>query len=361
MIRKVLGRLSAVWMAGTSLVTVAMTPASGPASTASGKPATSAADERRAKEAYFRDNPWSPLRGFARYDFRPAVAGAPEPSVVIGSGDGVGLRLDGPGVAPRHMRMSVLPPATQEGIWRFRIERLDPKAEIRIAREDWPPPADVTIIDEDKVVEFGPFALRPYVQGETGILVEFDRRLTEGKSFVPPAWYPVDEAWVFRLPLRRDPKPENLSVLTSLGRRKEYERVGSFEISPPGPAGAGKSGHGKTAGDGKTAAGAGTPAGGQAARTVRVHVYRPLFVTDPGESLTILFTDLTSGKETYGAGRYLDLEPPVDGLYTIDFNRAYNPLCAYTHVYNCPIPPQENALDMAVRAGEKDWPGRAHL
>ena len=88
---------------------------------------------------------------------------------------------------------------------------------------------------------------------------------------------------------------------------------------------------------------------------MRVHVYQPTFVTQPGEALSILFTDRTTGKETYGAGRYLDLEPPQDGLYTVDFNRAYNPFCAYTGVYNCPIPPPENHLPVAIRAGEKTY------
>jgi len=92
---------------------------------------------------------------------------------------------------------------------------------------------------------------------------------------------------------------------------------------------------------------------------LKLQVYEPLFLANGADSLTILFTDATSGRETYGAGRYLDLARPQDGLYSIDFNRAYNPLCAYTHVYNCPIPPRENALSLPVRAGEKTWPGHA--
>ena len=73
------------------------------------------------------------------------------------------------------------------------------------------------------------------------------------------------------------------------------------------------------------------------------------------ELLTILFTDATTGKESYSTGRYLDLDAPVDGLYVIDFNRAYNPYCSYTDVYNCPIPPRENRLGVAIRAGEKRY------
>ena len=55
-----------------------------------------------------------------------------------------------------------------------------------------------------------------------------------------------------------------------------------------------------------------------------------------------------TGKDTYAAGRYLDLFPTQTGLYTIDFNLAYNPACAYSEHYNCPIPPRSNRLAVAV-------------
>jgi uncharacterized protein len=69
--------------------------------------------------------------------------------------------------------------------------------------------------------------------------------------------------------------------------------------------------------------------------------------------LFVPFADLTTGTETYFAGRYLDLHPTATGLYTIDFNRAYNPYCAYNEEYDCPFPPPSNRLQMEVRAGEK--------
>ncbi len=65
------------------------------------------------------------------------------------------------------------------------------------------------------------------------------------------------------------------------------------------------------------------------------------------------FQDATSGKETYGGGRYLDPQESPDGILTVDFNYAYNPYCAYNADWTCPIPPSENRLDVPVRAGEK--------
>ena len=71
------------------------------------------------------------------------------------------------------------------------------------------------------------------------------------------------------------------------------------------------------------------------------------------DRLFVPFVDLTSGTETYPAGRYLDLDRTRTGLYLIDFNRAYNPYCYYNPTYDCPYPPRENRLKVPVRAGEK--------
>jgi uncharacterized protein len=70
-------------------------------------------------------------------------------------------------------------------------------------------------------------------------------------------------------------------------------------------------------------------------------------------SLFVPFADQTTGTETYSAGRYLDLKPTSTGFYVIDFNRAYNPTCAYNPTWECPYPPASNRLKLAVRAGEK--------
>lgn len=69
--------------------------------------------------------------------------------------------------------------------------------------------------------------------------------------------------------------------------------------------------------------------------------------------LFIPFRDQTSATETYGGGRYLDLEIPSEKSVTIDFNQCYNPYCAYSHRYSCPVPPEQNTLDVKIEAGEK--------
>ncbi|MBE3098873.1 MAG: DUF1684 domain-containing protein [Planctomycetes bacterium] len=71
------------------------------------------------------------------------------------------------------------------------------------------------------------------------------------------------------------------------------------------------------------------------------------------DRLFVPFTDLTSGTETYPAGRYLDLLRTPTGIYIIDFNRAYYPYCYYNPAYDCPYPPPENRLTIPIRAGER--------
>jgi uncharacterized protein len=79
-----------------------------------------------------------------------------------------------------------------------------------------------------------------------------------------------------------------------------------------------------------------------------------IFKTPEG-NLFLPFKDLTSNKETYGAGRYLDfgVDDVKNNEILIDFNRAYHPYCAYNHTFTCPVPPSENSLSVAVKAGER--------
>ena len=70
-------------------------------------------------------------------------------------------------------------------------------------------------------------------------------------------------------------------------------------------------------------------------------------------SLFLPFTDQTNGKELYGGGRYMDVEIPLSDAIILDFNKAYNPYCACSDRYSCPIPPQENDLQIPILLGEK--------
>ena len=82
-------------------------------------------------------------------------------------------------------------------------------------------------------------------------------------------------------------------------------------------------------------------------------------VQESPDSLFFIFSDETSGKETYGAARFLYSDPPRGGKVVLDFNRAVNPPCAFTPFATCPLPPKENRLTVRVTAGEKNYRGES--
>lgn len=91
-------------------------------------------------------------------------------------------------------------------------------------------------------------------------------------------------------------------------------------------------------------------------KTQRLTVYQNMALRkqkDYKNYLFIPFRDATSGKESYGGGRYLDVQIPIGKTIILDFNLVYNPYCVYSHRYSCPIPPEENTLTVPIRAGEK--------
>jgi uncharacterized protein (DUF1684 family) len=94
---------------------------------------------------------------------------------------------------------------------------------------------------------------------------------------------------------------------------------------------------------------------------LRLNLYQSqdlIFSKEYKDYLFLPFTDATSGHESYDAGRYIDLQfsDIANNMVCIDFNKAYNPYCAYVSgVFNCPIPPKENHLSVGIRAGEKKF------
>ncbi|WP_254768613.1 DUF1684 domain-containing protein [Salinilacihabitans rarus] len=147
----------------------------------------------------------------------------------------------------------------------------------------------------------------------------------ERDSFDGLDYFEPDERYRFELPLSEHEEKETVVVGTSTGTEREYVRWGEFRFDLDG-------------------------------EELSLQAYKG----DPDEErLWVPFRDATSGEETYGAGRYLDLEPDShrteSGEWLLDFNEAYNPTCAYSDVYECPLPPTENWLDVPVEAGEKRY------
>jgi uncharacterized protein (DUF1684 family) len=142
-------------------------------------------------------------------------------------------------------------------------------------------------------------------------------------EFLPLSYFPPDETYV--APASLAPiEPERaltIEMPTSTGARRLMRRVGTLGFMLKGQ-----------------------PLKLTAFMEANARGTEPLFVP---------FTDLTTGTETYSAGRYIELEPTPTGIYTVDFNRAFNPFCYYNPTYDCPFPPVENRLQLPIRAGER--------
>jgi len=96
--------------------------------------------------------------------------------------------------------------------------------------------------------------------------------------------------------------------------------------------------------------------GGQLVFELEGQTYKLDAIDEGGVRLFITFADATSGKTTYGSGRFIELDKPdANGDTYIDFNRAYNPPCAFTEFATCPLPPPQNRLSIAIPAGEKKY------
>jgi uncharacterized protein (DUF1684 family) len=139
-------------------------------------------------------------------------------------------------------------------------------------------------------------------------------------ELLPLAYFPIDPDYDVPASLEPSDDPTVFEVPTSAGTPRKMRKAGTLVFSLKG-------------------------------QPLRITAFHDL--TTPANHLSVMFSDLTSGTETYAAGRYLDLDQNTTGFYELDFNRAYNPYCYYNASYECPYPPPENRLKIPIRAGER--------
>lgn len=155
---------------------------------------------------------------------------------------------------------------------------------------------------------------------ETTILEPEDFKNFHGLEF-----YPIDEKFIVKAKLVRTPDEKPFLMPTTTARTPEYVKYGEAHFSLDG-------------------------------KDFVLNLFKSTQPYDePGyeDYLFLPFTDLTSGEGSYGGGRFLDQRIPEGDTMVIDFNKAYNPYCAYNARYSCPIPPKENDLLIRIEAGVK--------
>jgi len=181
-------------------------------------------------------------------------------------------------------------------------------------------------LGEHDVVRLGRYLAEPLPGATMGNVRVFDPEAPARRQFTGLRWFAPDLVYQVQAVFEPFASPEKVVIMTSRGLQKDYHRIGRFVF--------------------KVA---------DVAQALTVLSVSPS--PEPGDDLFVPFRDATTGKESYSVGRYLF--PKFAGAraaYLIDFNLATNPLCNYSPHYNCPIPPKENVLTVAIRAGERTYP-----
>lgn len=150
-------------------------------------------------------------------------------------------------------------------------------------------------------------------------------------------WFPIDVRYRATSLLYPYKTPEVVSVLGTKGEERQHLQYGYLEFVLPNEA-------------------------GEAVKlTLNVYKVTPYDVKRYAlyrDNLSVWFTDRTTGTETYGVGRYVEIgkeDPDPSHVYTIDFNKAYNPYCAYSDLFSCAVPRLEDHLNVPLRVGEKKY------
>jgi uncharacterized protein (DUF1684 family) len=262
------------------------------------------AKDRADTQKWLQSEPTSYLATVDRRDF------GNRNTMTVGRAADNDLRIDAAPFAAHHLKVTV------EGD-RFHVQAVDPAATFTVGKEQQ---RDAMV--DPSAISVGRFLLRLSHQRFPAIIV-FDPESPRRKEYKGLKYFPPDLAYRFELALTPNPRPETVVIMSTRGNQRHAQRVGWFDV---------------VVGD--------VPCRLEAVRLLEPGV---------GENdLGIFFRDATTGNESYPLGRYVDVKKLPDGRFLLDFNFAYNPACAFSDHYNCPIPPKGNTLPVAIRAGEMD-------
>ena len=171
-------------------------------------------------------------------------------------------------------------------------------------------------------ITLGPLSLFCHESGDRVAMRLRDSESEIRREFTKLRWFPVDESFRIRGRYVPHDEPRTVEVANNLGDILTLRTSGSVALTFKGEA-------------------------------------LRLTAIDYDDRLWFVFSDRTSGSETYPAARFLYADmPDQDGMTTVDFNRAYNPPCAFNPYTTCPLPPPENRLQVRIEAGELDYLGR---
>ncbi len=257
-----------------------------------------------------RTSPTSALGAIARVPF-----GQPSRALIVGAASTCDLVLDDASVRAQHVRITVDGDS-------FHVAVLDPGATFVAHAAGGRDTTSATL--PPSWIGVGRYRVRLSHQNAPA-LIACDPDAPAKAAYPGSAWWPIDFTYRFVVSLEPDPTPDTLWIESTNSPPRASLRAGWFRFV----------------------------LGGRERKLAAVRLLEPGVGPD---DLSVFFRDATSGKGSYGMGRYVDPQPLPDGRYGLDFNLAYDPNCALSPYYNCPVPPAENHLGTAVRAGSADHP-----
>lgn len=263
--------------------------------------------DRQETQDWLKSDPTSYLAAVQRVSFGEKTA------LTVGEAAGNDVVLKGGGLKPKHLEIKV------EGD-EFLVKALDAGATFTSGKST--EPLREKRIEASKVGLAARYNLRLSHQGYPAVIA-FDAKSPRFKEYHGIEYFEPDLAYRFVVKLVPDPNAEKLAIQSTSSADRKAERVGWFDFT------------------------VGTV-------PVRLAAHRLIEPGSAPDDMNVFFRDLTTGKESYKVGRYVNPEKQKDGTYVLDFNMNYAPACAYSNFYNCPIPPRENNLKVAIKAGEKD-------
>ncbi|HUU05063.1 MAG TPA: DUF1684 domain-containing protein [Patescibacteria group bacterium] len=265
--------------------------------------------EREQKDIEFKTSATSPMAGSARL-------------TVSALGKSFIMILDGTVSAqPQAGAGTVFAVFSREGKWYWN----DAAPDVTCRMGERAMARNVEALEPGCLFKAGRFTLAAYPGPESLALIVFDPQRRQQLDFEHLSYFPPDPVYAVKARLEKFPEKREVKVTTTRKLEKTFYRYARIHFQIAG-------------------------------RELVLTALKSSLQGPDSDYLFIPFKDATNGEETYEVGRFMDVPEPQGEEFILDFNRCYNPLCNYSPAYNCPLPPLENFLDIAVPAGEKTYP-----
>jgi uncharacterized protein (DUF1684 family) len=265
--------------------------------------------EREQKDIEFKTSATSPMAGSMRL-----TISAPEKTFIMIKNGSISLQTErGAG--------AVFSVFSGQGKWYW--DDAAPDVTCRLGERSITQNTDV--LPAGSLFRAGRFTLAVYPGPDTLAMIVFDPQRKQLRDFERLLYFPPAARYLIKARLEKFPEKREVKIITTRKLEKTFYRYARVHFQLEG-------------------------------RELKLTAFKSSLEGQDSATLFIPFKDATNGRESYEVGRFIDVPEPVGEEFVLDFNRCYNPLCNYSAAYNCPLPPLENFLDVAISAGEKTYP-----